>query len=122
TRRSQALEKQRLADKKASASKKKDVGYKDDEPIPKTPAEREAYFVKQLHNGDELMQKGPEFYPDAAACLFRAVKVHPNPMQIMMMLQQAMPDVVFKMVVELMSSDIDAPREDAGPKITEVDD
>ncbi|KAJ3126568.1 hypothetical protein HK098_007397 [Nowakowskiella sp. JEL0407] len=122
-RRLKALENYRNAENSrktaamASSMNAAQLDLDDEEPLPRTPAEKEAYFVKQLHKGDELMQKGPAYFPAAAACLFRAVKVHPNPMQIMMMLQQAMPEQVFNMVMELMASEL--PDE---PKITEVDD
>ncbi|KAJ3093033.1 hypothetical protein HK102_012242 [Quaeritorhiza haematococci] len=75
------------------------------EPIPSTPEEREKYVVMHITVGDELVQKGPLFYGAAAACYFRALKVWPEPMQLLVALEQSCPAPVFDTIMNLMAVD-----------------
>ncbi|KAI8804961.1 protein import receptor MAS20 [Cladochytrium replicatum] len=86
----------------------KAAGLSEDEPVPPTPEGREKYFLKHLQLGEDLMMRGESYFPAAAACFFRGLKVHGNPMQMMMMLQPAVPEPVFNMIMELLAEDMKA--------------
>ncbi|KAI8918754.1 MAS20 protein import receptor-domain-containing protein [Entophlyctis helioformis] len=77
----------------------------EDEPVPTTAEGREAYFNKHLVLGENLLGRGPAGFEAAAVCFFRAIKVYPEPMNLLMILQQSLPEPVLNMIVELMAAD-----------------
>ncbi|KAJ3082535.1 hypothetical protein HK102_001614 [Quaeritorhiza haematococci] len=91
------------------------------EPVPASPEEREKYFIKQLSTGDELVQKGPMFFEAAAACYFRALKIWPDPMQLLMALEQSCPPPVFNTIMEMMAADVRKEKEKQAKRPTEDD-
>eukprot|EP00842_Homolaphlyctis_polyrhiza_P000113 jgi/Hompol1/1101/HPOL_001634-RA len=84
----------------------------EDEPVPTTQEGREAYFNKYLVLGERHVSRGPAGYEAAALCLFRALKVYHDPMQLLSMLQHSLPEPVLQMIVELMAADV---RSASGP-------
>jgi import receptor subunit TOM20 len=62
-----------------------------------------------------LLILGPSFYETAAKALLRAIQIYPDPVQLLMILQQSIPEPVFQIVLRQMQEDIkgDAPPENA---------
>ncbi|RPD66738.1 MAS20-domain-containing protein [Lentinus tigrinus ALCF2SS1-7] len=77
-----------------------------EEEVPPTPDEKEAYFMMQVQVGDQLLQKGPNFLLPAAMAFFRALRVYPSPVEFIMMLQQTLPETVFKVFMEMVNADV----------------
>ncbi|TFK81511.1 MAS20-domain-containing protein [Polyporus arcularius HHB13444] len=80
-----------------------------EEEVPPTPDEKEGYFMMQVQVGDQLVQKGPAFFLPAAMAFFRALRVYPSPVEFIMMLQQTLPEPVFKIFMELVNADVSVP-------------
>ncbi|KAI0751552.1 MAS20-domain-containing protein [Daedaleopsis nitida] len=76
------------------------------EDVPPTSDEKESYFMMQVQVGDQLVQKGPAFYLPAAMAFFRALRVYPSPVEFIMMLQQTLPEPIFKLFMELVNADV----------------
>lgn len=128
-----------------------------DDRIPTTPEEREKYFMTQVEKGEQLCasgaclisrivkavhshlvySEGPEFAVEAALAFFRALRVYPSPVELIMIFQNTVPEPVFKvcfvalfslsavysktfqMVLEMMRLDVSDPssstKSDEGP-------
>ncbi|KAI0824727.1 MAS20-domain-containing protein [Trametes gibbosa] len=76
-----------------------------EEGVPPSPDEKEAYFVMQVQVGEQLAQKGPPFYLQAAMAFFRALRVYPSPVELIMMLQSSLPPTLFKTFMDLVNAD-----------------
>lgn len=66
--------------------------------------------------GETLLQSGPSSYEKVAVCYFRALKVYPDPMNLIMALEQSLPQTVMEMIMKMMAKEADG-----GQKISEVD-
>ncbi|KAF7729338.1 hypothetical protein EC973_004594 [Apophysomyces ossiformis] len=73
------------------------------ESYPTTPEEREKYFMVQVAAGEELCGKGEEFYNDAVLPFYKALKVYPAPMELLMIYQKTVPEPVFQVIVNIMA-------------------
>jgi import receptor subunit TOM20 len=62
--------------------------------------------MKYLQMGETLLQKGPSAYEQVAVCYFRALKVYPDPMNLMMALEQSLPKLVMEKIMHMMASDV----------------
>ncbi|KAI0353457.1 MAS20-domain-containing protein [Trametes cingulata] len=80
-----------------------------EEEVPATPDEKEAYFIMQVQTGEQLAQQGPAFYLPSAMAFFRALRVYPSPVELIMMLQNTLPAPIFKVFMELVNADVSAP-------------
>ncbi|KAG8833847.1 hypothetical protein FRC17_009964 [Serendipita sp. 399] len=78
-----------------------------DENLPATPEEKEQYFMQNLAIGEQLSTQGLAL--PAALAFFRAMRVYPEPMQLVMILEKTLPDDMFRIVMELMSRDVSGP-------------
>ncbi|KAI0650238.1 MAS20-domain-containing protein [Trametes meyenii] len=67
-----------------------------EEDLPATPEEKEAFFITQIQIGEQLAQKGPAWYLQSAIAFFRALRVYPSPVELIMMLQSSLPAPLFK--------------------------
>ncbi|KAL1937720.1 hypothetical protein VTO73DRAFT_12873 [Trametes versicolor] len=76
-----------------------------EEEVPPTPDEKETYFIMQVQVGEQLAQKGPAFFLQAAMAFFRALRVYPSPVELIMMLQSTLPAPLFKTFMELVNAD-----------------
>jgi len=83
-----------------------DIVLDKDAPVPTDPAQKEAFFMDQLANGEQLFRQGPEFFEASAICFYRAMKVYPNPMDLLVIFQRSTPEPVFNLLMELMASDV----------------
>jgi len=80
-----------------------------DDQIPTTPEEREKYFMAQVEKGEQLCASGPESAVEAALAFFRALRVYPSPVELIMIFQNTVPEPIFKMVLEMMRLDVSDP-------------
>ncbi|SNX82599.1 related to mitochondrial import receptor subunit TOM20 [Melanopsichium pennsylvanicum] len=68
--------------------------------------EREQYFLKYVSLGEQLFAMGTDKYLDAAAAFFRALKVYPQPVELIMIYQKAVPKEVFDTIMRIVSKDV----------------
>ncbi|KAI0368072.1 MAS20-domain-containing protein [Pilatotrama ljubarskyi] len=76
-----------------------------EEEVPASPDEKEAYFIMQVQVGEQLAQKGPANYFPSAMAFFRALRVYPSPVELIMMLQGTLPAPIFKLFMDLVNAD-----------------
>ncbi|KAF9464812.1 hypothetical protein BDZ94DRAFT_1281731 [Collybia nuda] len=81
---------------------KKEVG-------PDTPEEKEAYFMNQVAMGESLSLRGPDFYLLAAMSFYRALRVYPSPVELIVIYQKTVPEPIFKIVMEMTNLDVSSP-------------
>ncbi|GAC97041.1 import receptor subunit tom-20 [Pseudozyma hubeiensis SY62] len=74
--------------------------------FPSGVEEREQYFLKYVSLGEQLFAMGTDKYLDAAAAFFRALKVYPQPVELIMIYQKAVPKEVFDTIMKIVSKDI----------------
>lgn len=74
--------------------------------FPSGVEEREQYFLKYVSLGEQLFAVGSDKYLDAAAAFFRALKVYPQPVELIMIYQKAVPKEVFDTIMRIVSKDI----------------
>ena len=82
------------------------------EEVPATPEEKEQYFMSHVGIGEQLATKGmyhdheyhsvaqqhigPAFHLSAALSFYRAMRVYPSPVELIMIFQQTLPPELFK--------------------------
>ncbi len=74
--------------------------------FPSGVEEREQYFLKYVSLGEQLFAMGTDKYLDAAAAFFKALKVYPQPVELIMIYQKAVPKEVFDTIMRIVSKDI----------------
>ncbi|KAJ3036203.1 hypothetical protein HDV00_002999 [Rhizophlyctis rosea] len=106
----EAREAERLRAKTAAAAKNAasasaaDIGL--DEPVPTGNEEKGEYFLKQLQQGEALLTRGPSAYEEAAGHFFAALRIYPEPMNLLMVFQQSLPEPVLNIIMEKMAADV----------------
>ncbi|ORZ16966.1 hypothetical protein BCR42DRAFT_413625 [Absidia repens] len=70
---------------------------------PTLTEEKEAYFMNQVSQGESLVAKGEIHYHDSVLPFYRALKVYPKPLDLIMMYQKTIPDDIFQMIISIMS-------------------
>ncbi|KAJ3049199.1 hypothetical protein HK097_009771 [Rhizophlyctis rosea] len=81
-----------------------DIGV--DDPVPAGQEERGEYFLKQLQQGETLLARGPSAYTEAASHFFAALRIYPEPMNLLMVFQQSLPQPVLELIMEKMAADV----------------
>ncbi|KDQ64301.1 hypothetical protein JAAARDRAFT_187641 [Jaapia argillacea MUCL 33604] len=76
------------------------------EDVPTTANEREQYFMAQVGMGEQLCAQGPVFNLPAALCFYRALRVYPSPVELIVIYQKTVPEPVFKIVMEMTNMDV----------------
>lgn len=83
------------------------------EQVPPTPELKEQYFMQQVAIGEQLSVQGPplfllpwpkhslfhlgpEFHIPSAMSFFRALRVYPSPVELMMIYQKTVAEPIFK--------------------------
>ncbi|KAJ2803103.1 mitochondrial import receptor subunit tom20 [Coemansia guatemalensis] len=74
-----------------------------DDKLPESPSEKERYFMANLSKGEALCQASSDSYPAAACCFYLALRVYPNPMELVMIYQKSTPEMVFRLVMSMMA-------------------
>ncbi|KAI0346773.1 MAS20-domain-containing protein [Trametopsis cervina] len=82
------------------------------EEVPEIGPLREAYFMEQVGIGEQLCAQGPAAALPAALSFFRALRVYPSPVELIMIYQKSVPEEVFKLVVQMTNLDVS---DDASP-------
>ena len=57
--------------------------------------------MENVQIGETLVPLGPSQYLPAAIAFFKAIKVYPNPVELIMIYQKTVPEPVFKVSVPL---------------------
>ncbi|KAK0243121.1 MAS20-domain-containing protein [Armillaria nabsnona] len=78
------------------------------EEVPLSPAERENYFMSQVAMGEQLALQGPDFQLPAALSFYRALRVYPSPVELMVIYEKTVPEPIFKMVIQMTNLDVTA--------------
>lgn len=73
--------------------------------IPENPAERDKYFIEQMNKGEQAMKIGPNGYSKAAKHFFNAIKVYPNPQELLAALRSSIPDTLFMEIMKLIQEE-----------------
>ncbi|KAG1806501.1 uncharacterized protein HD556DRAFT_1322289 [Suillus plorans] len=76
------------------------------EEVPAGPEEKEQYFMKQVGIGEQLCAKGPIYHLSAAMCFYRALRVYPSPVELVVIYEKTVPPPVFQLVMELTNLDV----------------
>ncbi|RKP24728.1 MAS20 protein import receptor-domain-containing protein, partial [Syncephalis pseudoplumigaleata] len=74
----------------------------DDETAPTSVEGKEKYFMDQIALGESLLPRGQAAYEDAAVHFYRAFRVYPSPMELLMILQKTLPNELFQIVMGMM--------------------
>ncbi|KAI9316054.1 hypothetical protein BX666DRAFT_2019641 [Dichotomocladium elegans] len=94
------------------------------ETLPTTAEGKEQYFMAQVAAGEQLCNAGPEFYEQAVLPFYKALKVYPAPLELIMIYQKTVPEPVFQLVVQIMALEQNKRQakfyEDFPPKETRV--
>ncbi|KAI9278507.1 mitochondrial outer membrane translocase complex, subunit Tom20 domain-containing protein [Phascolomyces articulosus] len=73
------------------------------EEYPSSPEEREKYFMAQVSAGETLCAQGEAYYNDAVLPFYKALKVYPAPMELLMIYQKTIPEAVLQIIVNIVS-------------------
>ncbi|CAG8673056.1 13606_t:CDS:2 [Dentiscutata erythropus] len=85
---------------------KKAVDEVSKESFPTDVTAKEKYFMDQVSNGETLLAEGKERHLDAALCFYKALKVYPNPVELIMIYQKTIPEAVVNVIYEMMSFEV----------------
>ncbi|KAI9137964.1 MAS20 protein import receptor-domain-containing protein [Paraphysoderma sedebokerense] len=90
----------------AAPSAENALSFVEDEVYPTAPEEKEKYFMEQLAKGETISKGGPATYEAAAACFYKALKVYPNPVDLIMLYQKTIPEPIFNLVMGMMTAEV----------------
>ncbi|KAJ2717111.1 mitochondrial import receptor subunit tom20 [Coemansia spiralis] len=74
--------------------------------LPDTPAQKEAFFMEHVSRGETLCSAGPAQHAAAACSFYQALRVYPNPVELVMIYQKTTPEPVFKLVMAMMAQEV----------------
>ncbi|KAJ2399445.1 mitochondrial import receptor subunit tom20 [Coemansia sp. RSA 2559] len=74
--------------------------------LPASPEEKEQFFMAQVSKGETLCSAGPSAYSSAACHFYQALKVYPNPVELVMIYEKTTPPEVFKLVMTMMAQEV----------------
>ncbi|TIB01726.1 hypothetical protein E3P94_01329 [Wallemia ichthyophaga] len=66
----------------------------------------EAYFMQNVGNGEVLASMGPESALKAATAFFKALKVYPSPVELLMIYERTVPPPIFQLVMQMTSQEV----------------
>ncbi|OCF38395.1 hypothetical protein I317_07838 [Kwoniella heveanensis CBS 569] len=70
---------------------------------PTSPEQQEAYFQEQVAEGEKLAVLGPEYHVKSASHFYRALRVYPQPLELLGIYQRVVPPPVWALLIELTS-------------------
>ncbi|KAF2744233.1 mitochondrial import receptor subunit tom-20 [Sporormia fimetaria CBS 119925] len=79
-----------------------------EEGFPKDPEEVEAYFMQEVAQGEQMVQQGAD-HVEAALCFYRALKVYPNPRELINIYDKTVPKPVIDILAEMIAVDTSIP-------------
>lgn len=62
--------------------------------------------MQSVQEGELLAAQGQDFYLAAASAFYKALKVYPEPLQLLVIYQKAVPEAVFKYIYEMHNKDV----------------
>lgn len=62
-------------------------------------------FMEQVSTGEALIAMGPANYIAAATAFFKAIKIYPSPVELIMIYQKATPEEVFDIIIKMVGKD-----------------
>ncbi|OAD05054.1 hypothetical protein MUCCIDRAFT_36177, partial [Mucor lusitanicus CBS 277.49] len=71
------------------------------EDFPESAEEKEAYFMEKVALGEALCKEGRD--DDAVLPFYKALKIYPAPLELIMIYQKTVPEKVFRIIVNLMA-------------------
>lgn len=74
------------------------------ETFPEAPEEKEKYFMEQVAAGEALCQQG--LLNESVPHFYKALKIYPAPLELVMIYQQTLPENVFRIVVNIMAVEV----------------
>ncbi|KAF2855762.1 protein import receptor MAS20 [Plenodomus tracheiphilus IPT5] len=80
-----------------------------EEGFPKDPEEVEAYFMQEVAQGEGMVQKAGADNVEAALCFYRALKVYPNPRELINIYDKTVPKPVLDILAEMIAVDTSIP-------------
>ncbi|MCJ1484844.1 hypothetical protein MMC06_005017 [Schaereria dolodes] len=75
-----------------------------EEGFPTDVEDREAYFMTEVARGETLSQDGSDSV-EAALCFYKALKVYPQPRDLMSIYDKTVPKAVFDILADMIASD-----------------
>jgi import receptor subunit TOM20 len=78
------------------------------ETFPETAEGKEAYFTEQVAMGEQMLLQARQ--DDSVVHFYKALKVYPVPLELIMIYQQSLPEQVFRILVNLMALEVDNPK------------
>ncbi|KAF8559133.1 hypothetical protein OG21DRAFT_1403580 [Imleria badia] len=76
------------------------------EQVPTDHDERHQYFMTQVSMGETMSMQGSTFYMPAALCFYRAIRVYPSPLELIMVYEKSLSPPVFQLVMQLVNLDV----------------
>lgn len=76
-----------------------------EEGFPTDAEEREGYFMNELAQGELLCQEGPAQALNAALCFYKALKVYPQPKDLITIYDKTVPKHVLDLLAEMIATD-----------------
>ncbi|WVR09384.1 hypothetical protein IAU60_006451 [Kwoniella sp. DSM 27419] len=73
------------------------------EATPASPEQQEAYFQEQVSEGERTAVMGPEYQVKSASHFYRALRVYPQPLELLGIYQRVVPPPVWALLIELTS-------------------
>ncbi|KAG1120045.1 hypothetical protein G6F42_012842 [Rhizopus arrhizus] len=73
------------------------------EELPTSAEAKEKYFMEQVAAGEALCGKGPSYYDEAVLPFYKALKVYPAPMELVMIYQKTIPEPVFTTITTILA-------------------
>ncbi|KAG7447519.1 uncharacterized protein BT62DRAFT_986357 [Guyanagaster necrorhizus] len=64
--------------------------------------------MSQVAMGEQLALQGPDFQLPAALSFYRALRVYPSPVELMVIYEKTVPEPIFKMVIQMTNLDVTA--------------
>lgn len=78
--------------------------------------------MEQVATGEALFAQGPSYHVPAAIAFFKALKVYPAPLELVMIYQKAVPKEVFDLIMRLVTRDSAVNGKGRTTNLDEVDD
>jgi len=81
--------------------------------------EKEAYFMSEVAKGETLCAEGPDSAIEAALCFYRALKVYPQPQDLISIYDKTVPKHVLDLLAEMLAVDRSIITDVDGPALDE---
>ncbi|KAF8475759.1 mitochondrial import receptor subunit tom-20 [Kalaharituber pfeilii] len=75
------------------------------EGFPADPEEKEVFFMQEVAEGEMLCQQGSDRALDAAIAFYRALKVYPQPGELISIYDKTVPKPVLDILAEMIAAD-----------------